>query len=122
MLNTSKLYKNLCSGYYYTTSNLSYFTSQTTEQGGKDVNVVDLEGFTKLHIAVRNQSLRETIKFISQGADVNKRSANELSCTPLHISVSIRNFDITEYLLQNSANTEIKDFENRNALQIAAYN
>ena len=85
---------------------------------GADVNAMDKDGNTPLHI-VTHSGHKEMIKLlISNGAHVNAK--DEGGWTPLHFAASGGHKEIAELMLANGADVNAKDFSDYTPLHRAA--
>ncbi|XP_045128653.1 ankyrin-1-like [Portunus trituberculatus] len=85
---------------------------------GPDVNAVDKDGVTSLHLAARNGSVYSAKVLIDAGADLNARDSSMR--TPLHVSVLGKSTNIMKLLMD--AGCDVKAINDRgfSVLHIAA--
>ena len=69
-----------------------------------DINAVDKEGRTALHLAVAFSRMDVVELLVEKGAIKEKR--NYLGWTPLHVAVAFEEVDIARFLLEKGVNTE----------------
>ena len=85
----------------------------------KFINSFDFHSRTKLHLAVKEGSLKKTKLYLSIGAKINLWARDIYGWTPLHYAASIDSEDIVDILLQKGADPKIKDNEGKTPLDIA---
>ncbi len=76
---------------------------------GADVNAVDSDGFTVLHLAVANNHKNIVELLVAKGADINAKDDDGF--TPLHWTAIKGHKDIVELLIDNGANVNPKGDE-----------
>ncbi|KAF2903218.1 hypothetical protein ILUMI_02975, partial [Ignelater luminosus] len=82
---------------------------------GANVNIANAKGRTPLYYGVKYGDCRVIEKLLLRDADVNAQ--NETRNTLLHYAISKRRkFDITNLLLSNGANVNIKNIEGKTSL------
>ncbi|KAH9569367.1 hypothetical protein CY35_03G129400 [Sphagnum magellanicum] len=102
-----------------------------------DVNTKSISGWTALHIAVRLKILEKDdekkdelltivvaiIRFINANIPESINKSDNTKSTPLHTSVTARDFDLVERLLEDGdkIDPELLDNERRTALEIAVH-
>lgn len=85
---------------------------------GNDVNLVDSDGNTPIHIAVNNKASVEIIKIlVNLGYPINRR--NRLGLTPLTSAIKAKQNDIAKTLVECGADPFITDNSGNCALTIA---
>jgi ankyrin repeat protein len=67
-----------------------------------DVEVVDNDGNTPLHLAC-DRGFLNIVRFLIEKHNVNLNGKNYFCCTPLHLSSLGGHLDVTEYLIKQSA-------------------
>ena len=89
---------------------------------GVDPNVVDSDGFTALHWAIRLKSRRMINILLDNGADISQRTTDSSRNTPLHLAVATNDESIVRLLLNNGAVADIdaKNTAGNTPLHIAA--
>lgn len=108
---------------YVTTPLHAAVTKATTNvmalllDAGADITIVDYDGDSVLHNAVRCR-IPETVQFLlSRGADINARG--HYGFTPLTLAVSIDRLSIVQCLVQNGADVNIQSDDGYTALHYA---
>ena len=76
---------------------------------GADVNAVDSDGFTVLHLAVANNHKNIVELLVAKGADINAKDDDGF--TPLHWTAIKGHKEIVELLIDNGANVNPKGDE-----------
>ena len=85
---------------------------------GNDVNLVDSDGNTPIHIAINNKASAQIISsLINLGYPVNRR--NSLGLTPLTLAVKTKQIEIAKTLVEWGADPFITDNSGECALTIA---
>lgn len=78
---------------------------------GADVNHLNIEGFSLLHLATQQKSFSKVANryeiLIKNGANIEIIDQNEQ--TPLHIATSKCNVEVTKFLLKNGAYVDARD-------------
>ena len=88
-------------------------------RNGADVNVVDDENSTSLHIALREGHVDVAKVLIRNGAEVN--AVNENKMTALHFAAHIGHVDVMKVLIQNGVDVNAVDDEKSTALYTAIW-
>lgn len=86
-------------------------------KAGADINCIDGDGDTGLHVAVECCYVNSLKKLLSEGANINVK--NKIGRTPLHCAVMtglIHKNNII-WLLKAGANTDIRDNEGKTPLE-----
>jgi len=78
------------------------------------------ELFQNLYLAAFQEDLVTCNTFIANGADVNWRNVNDANKTLLHYMIEEGKQLVVEYLLQNSAELDVKDEKGNTPLHAAA--
>lgn len=84
----------------------------------ENIDVMDVEGNTALHIAVSRNSLECTRLLLESGADPNAQ--NNQGNTALHLAVSTNSLKCTHLLLHSGADPNVQNNQKASALHIAA--
>ena len=100
-----------------TSAEFRYYHKECREFIKKDVRSKDIQGRTKLHLAVKEGSKKKTKRLLIIGSDVNAK--DKYGWTPLHYAASVDSEDIVEMLLKKGADPKIKDNEGKTPLDIA---
>lgn len=94
-------------------------------KAGKEVDVLDNDGYTGLMRAAAEGAKDRVELFLEFGADVNMQSQNMYRYTPLHLACQNGNFDtcveIAKLLVENKANVDVGDYEGMQPLHFAMY-
>lgn len=85
---------------------------------GANINAVDMDGFSSLHIAIDNQYLRLAKLLIEKGIDINIKTKLDKE-TALHKAVRNQYSEIVNLLLKNGAKVNIANSDGLTALDIA---
>lgn len=85
---------------------------------GLDIDAVDSNGDTPLHLAVQQKQASSIRFLLSMNAELNVK--NKMGRTPLHSAVACGNVDATKELLVKGANRNARDDENHRPLDINA--
>ena len=88
--------------------------------GKYDINAVDKNKMTSLHIAAAKGSLIAIQELINKGAHINARTKNQR--TPLYIAAKNGHTNCVQELISAGANIHIMDKDNKTALYVAAQN
>ncbi|KAL7304469.1 hypothetical protein TKK_0003263 [Trichogramma kaykai] len=83
---------------------IDYFLKDSEE------NHCDDHGFTYLHGACFSGDVEAVKRLVSQGVDVN---VNSYTCSPLHIACKYRRVDVVKFLLENGAEPNRRDKEDK---------
>jgi len=75
---------------------------------GADVNAVDSDGFTVLHLAVANNHKNIVELLVAKGADINANTRG-LGFTPLHFAVMDEKKNMAQLLITKGADINAKD-------------
>eukprot|EP01125_Pyxidicula_operculata_P021681 TRINITY_DN850_c0_g1_i2.p1 TRINITY_DN850_c0_g1~~TRINITY_DN850_c0_g1_i2.p1 ORF type:complete len:2119 (-),score=466.83 TRINITY_DN850_c0_g1_i2:988-7344(-) len=92
------------------------------KEGKMDVNSIDKNGNTPLHIAVESGRQENVEKLVELGATLDVKNTKRQGLTPLHICASKGNDTMVRYLVESKANiNETKSVKQgpQNALQMA---
>ncbi|KAM6525460.1 hypothetical protein FALCPG4_011002 [Fusarium falciforme] len=73
---------------------------------GADLNLVDYEGHTPLHLAIQNGRWGAATRLVQAGADLEVRLPD--GKTALHLAISMRNQEFTQVLVSRGANVDRK--------------
>ncbi|KAL7304574.1 hypothetical protein TKK_0003357 [Trichogramma kaykai] len=73
-------------------------------------NLSDDHGFTYLHGACFSGDIEAVQRFVSQGVDVD---VDSYTCSPLHIACKYRRVDVVKVLLENGAESNRRDKEDK---------
>ncbi|RBR20646.1 uncharacterized protein FIESC28_05163 [Fusarium coffeatum] len=73
---------------------------------GADINLVDYEGHTPLHIAIQHAHWSAATKLVQAGADLEVRLPD--GKTALHLTIAMRNQEFTQVLISRGANVDRK--------------
>jgi ankyrin repeat protein len=85
---------------------------------GNDINMIDSDGNTPLHIAIESKASDENIALlIAIGYPLNRR--NRFGVTPLMLAISEKNTSATALLLQNGSDPYIADNAGECAVSVA---
>lgn len=102
---------------------------QNIHQFANTINAVNSEGFTALHLAVRNSntwSSTETVKALLTIANCNVNICNNLGCSPLHTAARYANLDsstaVCKLLITYGANVNAIDNNKSTPLHYACRN
>jgi ankyrin repeat protein len=113
--------------YYKESGTLRYLidtfgASHRSVKGNKcfDVNYINKEGLTPLHLTVKHKKTYAVKLLIEKGASVNFVTVSNQ--TPLHLAVSNRDMEITELLIQNGASVNAATSINQTPLYLAIEN
>jgi ankyrin repeat protein len=90
-------------------------------ENGINIEERDVQGYTALHLAVREQKIQFVQLLLQCNADPNCKAINML--TPLHTTISFWNDNykvIAQLLLQHGADPNLQDKEGNTSLHIAA--
>ena len=82
----------------------------------KNKNYRDAENNSNLHIAVKNNSIELVKYFLNKRYDLN--DVNKKGQTALHLACELGNEDIINLLVENGANTQIRDNKGRKPFDI----
>ena len=85
------------------------------EKNSSNINILNEEGLSPLHIAIINGNLEVIKLLLKYGADPNKKSLNKKQ-TPLHLAYIFKNIisnQIVNILIKNNANPNIEDINNK---------
>ena len=85
-----------------------------------DVNIMDEQGNTPLHIATISNNIIIVKYLISKGACIDIKNKN--GKTPLYNAIEVNNFEIASFLLTHGATVDIKDINGMTPLHIAVIN
>ncbi|XP_062614977.1 ankyrin-3-like [Saccostrea cucullata] len=85
-----------------------------------DINLVDKDGRTSLHMACFNGNLKVLKLLIHYGANVN--IADRTGSTALHIAAQNQDIDILPCLISNGGNVNLQDQKGLTPLHISCYN
>lgn len=87
---------------------------------GKDLQIVNGDGFTPIHIAVKNGHLKIVDFFLKEKIfDVNEKS--QFGYTPLHIACENGELECVKILIENEANLDAKNNNGDFPIHKAAY-
>ncbi|EAY14687.1 hypothetical protein TVAG_461040 [Trichomonas vaginalis G3] len=100
---------------FHLSSLLEYFISN-----GADINAKDINEFTPLHCAARNNSKETAEILISNGADINAKTKDEF--TPLHCAARNNSKETAEIIISNGADINAKTKDEFTPLHSAAMN
>ena len=78
------------------------------------------DGWTAVHLAAHFGRAETVALLLIRGADVNARSSNAMSNTPLHAAMAGRHRDVVELLLDNGADVNAQQHAGYTALHAAA--
>jgi len=84
-----------------------------------NINYIDNEGNTLLHIAVINKDIDSVKKLLKEDLNINHR--NNRGQTPLHLATINNSLNIVEVLIHNNAKITIFDIYGYSALYYANY-
>ena len=87
---------------------------------GANVNEMDTNGDTPLHLAILSNNLHIVKYLVENGSDVNGRNA--VGQTALHLSASQGEFEIFRYLVKNGSNVNGRDADGNTVLHTAVVN
>lgn len=73
---------------------------------GADINLVDYEGHTPLHIAIQHGHWSAATRLVQAGADLEVRLPD--GKTALHLAIAMRNQEFTQVLISRGANVDRK--------------
>ncbi|RSL59840.1 hypothetical protein CEP53_005635 [Fusarium sp. AF-6] len=73
---------------------------------GADLNLIDYEGHTPLHLAIQNGRWGAATRLVQAGADLEVRLPD--GKTALHLAISMRNQEFTQVLVSRGANVDRK--------------
>jgi len=98
------------------------FTSESVTERHPDkiadqILDTDLNGMTKLHLAVLNSDSSLAKRLLRQGAKVNCK--NRLGQTPLHLAILNGDIDICQLLLAKGAQSNAPDINGDSPIQLA---
>lgn len=86
---------------------------------GANIDEIDEDGFTPLHLAASGGHKGVAEMLIASGANVNANSRQDRS-TPLHNAVGKGHKDVVQLLIDKGANVNAKDNKQRTPLRLAA--
>lgn len=81
-------------------------TLPTLINAGADINLVDYEGHTPLHVAIQHAHWSAATKLVQAGADLEVRLPD--GKTALHLTIAMRNQEFTQVLISRGANVDRK--------------
>ncbi|ESU08254.1 hypothetical protein FGSG_02772 [Fusarium graminearum PH-1] len=79
-------------------------TLPTLINAGADINLVDYEGHTPLHVAIQHAHWSAATKLVQAGADLEVRLPD--GKTALHLTIAMRNQEFTQVLISRGANVD----------------
>ena len=85
------------------------------EKDSSNINILNEEGLSPLHIAIINGNLEVIKLLLKYGADPNIKSLNK-NQTPLHLAYIFKNIisnQVISLLIKNNANPDIEDINNK---------
>jgi ankyrin repeat protein len=85
---------------------------------------IDKQKHTLLHLAIKNKNLEIVKSLIKSGSDIDAIDSSKgisIKLTPLLISLEQRSDDISEFLIKNGANVNIKDDSGTSPLHMTAH-
>lgn len=85
---------------------------------GLDIDAVDANGDTPLHLAVEHKQTSSVKFLLSMNAELNVK--NKTGRTPLHVAVITQNVDATKELLVKGANRNARDNDNQRPIDLNA--
>lgn len=85
--------------------------------GSNPTMATDLNGMTKLHLAVLNSDSNLAKRLLRQGARINCK--NKLGQTPLHLATLNGDIDICQLLLAKGAQSNARDINGDSPIQLA---
>ena len=85
---------------------------------GLDIDAVDANGDTPLHLAVEHKQVNSVRFLLSMNAELNVK--NKLGRTPLHVAVINQNVDAAKELLVKGANRNTRDNDNFRPIDLNA--
>ena len=86
---------------------------------GSDINAVDKNGASAMHLAIRRGTIRVLECLVKKGAD--KDLADNQGCTPLMDALRSRKEEYAKYLLNQGADITIKNYRGWTALHHAVF-
>ncbi|EKJ69491.1 hypothetical protein FPSE_10316 [Fusarium pseudograminearum CS3096] len=81
-------------------------TLPTLINAGADINLVDYEGHTPLHVAIQHAHWSAATKLVQAGADLEVRLPDGKAA--LHLTIAMRNQEFTQVLISRGANVDRK--------------
>ena len=108
------LYCTACSDIHSAAYNGDIESVEELLNDGEDINEMDEEGNTLLHIAVLKGDVRLVKLLVEKGADVNIESKSEMTSIentirPLCLAAYLKNYDIVKVLVENKADVNAKN-------------
>jgi ankyrin repeat protein len=92
------------------------------KENAPDINMKNSLGLTLLHLAALHAENAEVAEIlISMGADVNIKSDNKDSFTPLHFTATCGNINVANVLISHSANVNAKGNADVIPLHVAVF-
>lgn len=86
------------------------------------INTFSEDGFTPLGLACFFGHVEIVKYLLKKGADVNTPSSNPFQVAPIHSATAISNYDITELLIKNGANVNVRQQSGVTPLHSTAHN
>ena len=92
-------------------------------QKGAKVDAVDHKGLTPLLAAAKQNNFSAVKVLISNGADIDKATLDDVGMTALHLAIDVDNVDMAEYLITEvKADPSIKCYNGNSCFHLAVMN